>query len=187
MIGALIDFDTFVIAYLIVFLIYAFVKLIKNRKMGRSKIIKLILKNFIFVGYFVCLAGITLAPISIPPEQSSVELKSLIVLDPLKMFDYPYVSIAIRNIAGNVLMMVPLIPLYGIWKGHKTITMKQTFVFAFCVSLSIEFLQLIENITGLSGVMVRTLDISDIICNIIGAIVGFAIYKVYIKLFNSEK
>lgn len=182
----LIDFDTFVITYLIVFFVYAVIKSVRRRKTDKKTMIKSIVIEFLFAGFFVCVAGVTLSPISIPPERAPIEWRHLVSLDLLKMIDYPYVSIAAKNILGNILMMVPLIPLYGLWKRNKQMKLKTAFVIAFLVSLSIEVLQQIENITGLSGYMIRTSDINDVICNVTGALAGFGIYKVCIKFFVSK-
>lgn len=66
-----------------------------------------------------------------------------------------------------------------LWDKYKKF--KSTVLLGFSISASIELLQLIESL--FSGVG-RITDIDDVICNVIGSIVGYCIYKIFLKAIN---
>ncbi len=61
-----------------------------------------------------------------------------------------------------------------LWDKYKKF--KSTVLLGFSISASIELLQLIESL--FSGVG-RITDIDDVICNVIGSIVGYCIYNIF--------
>lgn len=76
----------------------------------------------------------------------------------------------------NIIMFMPLgflLPL--IWKNMRKI--KPVIFTSLAFSFSIEFCQLFNR---------RNTDIDDLLMNVIGAIIGFIIYKVFVKLFKRE-
>lgn len=95
--------------------------------------------------------------------------------------NYGSISIFLRQVAGNVLLFIPLgfaLPiLFFRIKNIKTI------LIGFTLSLAIE---LIQATSGLFlGYNYRSCDIDDLILNTIGTIIGLAIYKVSSRYFKS--
>lgn len=74
----------------------------------------------------------------------------------------------IKNILGNIFLFIPLGIMLPILR-KKFQNFSRTILFAFCLSLSVEILQLFSGYIGNSG---RIFDIDDILLNIIGAGLG---------------
>jgi len=86
-------------------------------------------------------------------------------------------AIAIQNILGNIFAFGPLgflVPI--LFKKCKKV--KNIFFISVSVSLSIEIVQLLFNI--------GSCDIDDIILNVLGAILGFGVYKVLNKMVKKD-
>ena len=78
------------------------------------------------------------------------------------------------NIGGNILLLLPLGLLLPIlWTNLRNLN--KIFLIGLFTSLSIEILQLIENILYLGF---RSVDIDDVIFNVIGIILGYSLFKV---------
>lgn len=91
-----------------------------------------------------------------------------------EIFRYSFGSeLFIRNILGNVLLFLP----YGIFisKYLKVDKASIILILSGIVSLSIELIQLIIG---------RVFDVDDIILNILGALIGYFIYKLINKISN---
>jgi glycopeptide antibiotics resistance protein len=93
------------------------------------------------------------------------------------------ISLIVRNVGGNILLLMPLGFLAPIlWnkaKGLKTVTF-----LGLAVSITIELLQLLESFGGGWG---RVTDIDDVICNVVGAIIGYLFYVLIIKTGDKYK
>lgn len=88
------------------------------------------------------------------------------------------IRLIIRNVGGNILLLMPLGVLSPIiWNKFKDF--KNIVLFGFVISISIESIQFIELIAGGWG---RTVDIDDVICNVLGVILGYFIYKFTFKI-----
>jgi len=88
------------------------------------------------------------------------------------------IGLIVRNVGGNILLLMPLGFLAPIiWDKFKKI--KNTILLGLAISISIELLQLIES---LFSSWIRITDIDDVICNVIGSIVGYFIYKITLML-----
>lgn len=88
------------------------------------------------------------------------------------------IGLIVRNVGGNILLFMPfgfLAPI--IWDTFKKV--KKTILLGLVISISIELLQLIESLFSGWG---RITDIDDVICNVIGCIVGYFIYKITLML-----
>ena len=88
----------------------------------------------------------------------------------------PFSSEGAMTYIFNIIMFMPLgflLPL--IWKNMRKI--KPVIFTSLAFSFSIEFCQLFNR---------RNTDIDDLLMNVIGAIIGFIIYKVFVKLFKRE-
>ncbi len=91
-----------------------------------------------------------------------------------EIFRYKITSkLFIRNVLGNIILFVPL----GIFLSYY-IKLKNMFP---CLILSILISSCIEFIQAKIG---RTLDVDDIILNMLGGILGYFIYKYGYKLIN---
>lgn len=83
--------------------------------------------------------------------------------------------ISISNIVGNIIAFMPLGFLLPFLKNNVK-SLKKIFKVSFITSLTFEIIQLI---TGLGS-----LDVDDIILNVLGGVIGFGLYKVFIKIIN---
>lgn len=84
----------------------------------------------------------------------------------------------IRQILLNVLMTIPFGFLLPFVKNHK-INLAKVILYTFLLSLTIEILQpLISNL--------RSSDITDIITNILGGIIGYLIYLIFRPLIQKR-
>ncbi|SFB04815.1 MULTISPECIES: VanZ family protein [unclassified Bacillus (in: firmicutes)] len=143
--------------------------------------------HFLFVLYICLLISVTLFPFPIG-FQSNIEnvFRSLNVI-PLKTIinDISQIGIAYdgdvlfmlgliaRNVGGNILLLMPLGFLAPIlWNKFKYY--KNTVLLGFIVSISIEVLQFLESL--IAGERGRVTDIDDVICNVLGALLGYLIY-----------
>lgn len=139
-----------------------------------------------FALYIILLIRITLLPIILISYNFSISFEDLPInfipiiplIDNLLPIDTMHIFLIIKNTFGNILLFIPfgfLAPL--IFK--KITNLKYIILSSFMISLSIELLQLIENIISISE-NTRITDINDIILNVLGAILGYIILK---KLF----
>ncbi len=79
---------------------------------------------------------------------------------------------AFINLAGNVLMFVPLgLFLPGIWRR-----MRKFFGFLLCVFFLIVAVELIQLAT-----LLGSCDVDDLILNLVGALLGFGLWKLFSK------
>lgn len=89
-----------------------------------------------------------------------------------EMFRYTLGSnLFIKNVIGNMVMFMP----YGFFTGYflKINKVSIVLLLSMLVSTSIEIIQ---------SYIGRVFDIDDIILNVIGAIIGFIIYKIFNKI-----
>ena len=148
--------------------------------------------NFLFVLYILMVVSVTLFPLALWIDFNMQNIKfglNLIpfvgIINDIKQIGIAYdgdtvfmISLIIRNVGGNILLLMPLGVLSPIiwnkFKGFKNIVL-----FGFVISISIESIQFIELIAGGWG---RTVDIDDVICNVLGVILGYFIYKFTFKI-----
>lgn len=89
-----------------------------------------------------------------------------------EMFRYSINSkMFLKNVLGNVILFVPL----GIFSSYyiRNKTFIPVFLISFVVSCSIEFAQ---------SMIDRTVDVDDVILNVLGGILGYVLYKYANKL-----
>jgi glycopeptide antibiotics resistance protein len=158
-----------------------------GRARGSLSLKREVILNVFFI-YILCLIGVTLFPLEISFDKNyrwiSVNVIPVIVTikdiahttnDP-NMPSY-MIKFWIKNIGGNLILLLPLgimVPmLWGKFNGAV-----KTTLYAFCLSLSIEALQLASFYIGNTG---RAFDIDDILLNTIGAYIGYIIYKKFIE------
>ena len=131
------------------------------------------LTNVLFIIYLVVLFWILLFKLGVQFTYMGNRRVNLI---PFSEFLISKGRINVGEIVLNVVIFVPL----GIYAGilFKKWTWRNKLFFFFLVSLMIEVLQLIFKIGAF--------DITDIITNVIGAIIGLLIYEAIEKLFNNS-
>jgi len=148
--------------------------------------------SFLFAIYIGMVVAVTLFPIPISFSTSIEHIRLSINIIPFASIikdigkigvaydgDVLFmISIIVRNVGGNILLFMPLGFLAPIiWNTFKKV--KNTILLGLAISVSIELLQLIES---LFSSWKRITDIDDVICNVIGSIVGYFIYKITLML-----
>ncbi|MBX9953326.1 VanZ family protein [Peribacillus simplex] len=148
--------------------------------------------NFLYVLYILMVVSVTLFPLALWIDFNMQNIKFSLKLIPfvgiindIKQIGIAYdgdtmfmISLIIRNVGGNILLLMPLGVLSPIiWNKFKDF--KTIVLFGFVISISIESIQFIELIAGGRG---RTVDIDDVICNVLGVILGYFIYKFTFKI-----
>ena len=128
--------------------------------------------------YFIGVIGITLFPIAIPPATEPYKI-DFVNLDITKLFQYGTVKAALINIGGNILLFVPLIPLLQLNFTKKKLTVLKAVSISLCFSFIIEGLQYLENIMAISDFPIRITDISDLVLNLIGGMIGYIIIIIW--------
>jgi len=179
----MINFLGFAIILYTIFLILSVIYTVKHKK----TLLELFCTN-LFVIFVLFVISITLFPI---PFQTRL-------LDSLREHGYgnknnfiPFsgiyhivsrndMSISLRQVGGNFCMLIPLgiyAPLY--FKGMNKI--KNFLILALLVSAGIEFLQFFIGV--ILQYNYRSVDIDDIILNVLGAMIGYIIYLIIKPLY----
>lgn len=141
----------------------------------KKKTLKTIILDTLFYAYIIMVFGTTLFPIqnfplTYPPGHNFIPLDTIKYL----ITHLPR-SIAIKQIAGNLIMFMPfgfLIPFFA-----KKKPLIKCMYLAVGFAILIEFLQFILGVTFV-GSQYRSVDIDDVILNFTGAIIGYGIFKI---------
>ena len=128
--------------------------------------------------YLIGVIGITLFPVAIPPATEPYKI-DFVNLDITKIFQYGTVKTTLINIGGNILLFVPLIPLIHLNFTKKKLTVLKAVSISLCFSLIIEGLQYLENIMAISDFPIWITDISDLVLNLIGGMIGYIIIRIW--------
>jgi len=162
----------------------------KLKKKSKESLNREIVLNIFFI-YILALLSVTLFPLNIEfgssyrywfsinlvPVISTFKEVSNIANEP-NMHNF-MIMFWIKNIIGNILLLFPLgLMLPMLWKKLQKV--RNTVIFALCLSFSIELMQLLSSFIGNRG---RAFDIDDILLNILGAWLGFIIYDKFIKKY----
>lgn len=146
---------------------------------------------FFFIMYLCMVASVTLFPLPIGFNIQnmnvihSVNLVPLVsIVDAVNQIGTAYdgdvlfmVSLILRNVGGNILLLMPLGFLAPVvWNKFRGF--KEVILLGLAVSVTIEILQLVENVAGAWG---RITDIDDVICNVLGVGFGYLIYSLILK------
>ena len=131
------------------------------RKNNQKTILYKEIFNLLFILYILCLFH------AVTYQDVSWASANLIPFKEILRYDF-WSSLFYKNIFGNLLLFLP----YGLYITHYLDLKKPLSVmsYAFIISLSIE---LIQSIIG------RVFDVDDIILNIIGALLGYFIYRLF--------
>lgn len=155
------------------------------------------LVKFFFVSYLLMVLSVTLFPLSIgihyvqrfyygsfnftpiiPIIREFQEIGTAYNGDTIFM-----IKLIIKNVGGNLLMMMPL-GFLGPLLWNKIGRFQDIVILGFLISISIESLQFIEIASEFSRV--RSVDINDILCNVLGTILGYFTYKIILLLFEKR-
>ncbi len=169
----------------LIYLIIRLVLIIMRKEINWYKeIIRLLLTI-----YIAELIGTTLFPINIDignklsifPLSYEDRFRPIMVnLNPFNFYGLFHLSslIILKNIVGNIIMMVPYTILLAF--NFKSLrNWKKGIGLAFLTSLIIELLQLLWQYSMFN--FNRATDINDLICNVIGAIIGYILYRFVLK------
>ena len=106
----LIDIETGIYASLILYIFVLIIRCKKHKHLSLSLTKKHELLVCLAWVYFTGLTVLTLLPIQCPPIKSNISLSSMIQLNPLSAL-YPSREFNLRNILGNIVLFLPLIPI----------------------------------------------------------------------------
>lgn len=183
----MIDSNNFFILSLPLFIFIFLLNLVIHKKKGKQYTFFRYILLFSLGLYFLLLVSVTLFPIFLPHELSVFQRNLRINYIPFKSiisdihtigsrsFSLSFeIKLLVMNIGGNILLLLPLGLLLPIlWTNLRNL--KKIFLIGLFTSLSIEILQLIENILYLGF---RSVDIDDVIFNVIGILLGYSLFKV---------
>ena len=136
----------------------------------------------IFVAYMVGLAAATIFPLSMSSFSGTGSVSLVPGLSTYRCFthkgDTPAeeVIFCFQNLLGNVALFIPMglmLPLVS--RRFRSI---RSFVVVAAISIGIEVVQLAERLLG----TIRSVDIDDVILNLIGACIGYAVIRLFIAL-----
>jgi glycopeptide antibiotics resistance protein len=158
-----------------------------GRARGSLSLKREVILNVFFI-YVLCLIGVTLFPLEISFNKNCtwISVNVIPIVDTIKEIvtttndtnmHNDMIRFWIKNIGGNLILLLPLgiiVPI--LWSKFNSAV--KTTTFAFCLSLSIEALQLVSFYIGNTG---RDFDVDDILLNTIGAYIGYIIYKKFIE------
>lgn len=193
--GYSIQGELLIILGMLIYFIFLVVNILKRRKRNIKFNWGMEFVKVCFVFYILLLAGVTLMPIEIGFGYGSEFFRIAINLIPFKdiIREVSTVGVAyrgdtafhirliLRNVGGNLILLLPLgIMLPIIWK--QSTQLKRVLLLGSIVSISIELLQLIEMLLGIT--IARAVDIDDVILNVLGVLIGYAIYKGIFYLSN---
>lgn len=178
----------FELLYLIAVFVYACI--LTYRIIIKKTICEQIVFTLMFI-YLIKVVGITLFPI---PFQSriitdgalnpaSINILPFHNITELIKYRATFKPILLLPIYGNILLFVPLGAFIKIRSYARS--MRSAILIGFFVSISVESIQLF--ISLIIGIMYRSVDIDDIICNVLGVMIGYFIFEIAIEVIDKDK
>lgn len=144
-----------------------------NKIKKLKRIDKFILISFYV--YLISLFSVVFFPI---PLYLLQEKHHFLISNYMNLVPFKTILIVIKRnqiqLIGNILLLMPL-GIYYPLLIKKRIKIKKVFVLGFSITFIIEIIQLLSSL--IIRVPYRIFDIDDIICNLIGMIVGFILFK----------
>lgn len=175
------EFQTLLIFVAPVWIVFRIIKILVSNKHQKTISIK---KEIIINLFFIYVMGV-IKEVAFPlhighTKQFYMRGINLIPFKSIEQlirdgFDKPFV---VRNVLGNIILFCPLgffVPL--LWKSFNS--NKKTIFLGFAVSVLIESSQFFLLVN-------RSVDIDDVILNVLGTILGVIIYRVSSMLKNSN-
>ncbi len=141
-----------------------------------------IIKVSLFISYCFVVVSLTLwPPISGLPAVSWSNIPyNLKPLDSIMgSLSHSYYLVGLRNVLGNLVLIMPLGFLLNYMYIHRVLLV------GFCISLSIEILQVFFTKFGIT--FARSFDVDDLILNTIGFYIGSLIRTILINLLRKNK
>ena len=147
--------------------------------------------GFLYVIYISMVVSVTLFPIVLGFNDEPIYFSRTLNLVPFASIIKDFnqigtaydgdilfmISLIVRNVGGNILLLMPLGFLAPfLWKKAKSL--KGITILCLSFSVTIELLQLLEYLAGGWG---RITDIDDVICNVLGVVIGYFIYIFFIR------
>lgn len=173
----LIDFDTIIIFYVGLYTIVKIGRFVTGHRNSEMKL-QVKIMRFIFGLYITVMLGLTIFPVEIPPMRMDGDFASYLNFHFFSFMQEGWNLSMAKQVFGNILLFVPVYPL-AVLSGMKTRRGYQVLLGVVVFSLSIEVMQFVENITGLSGFFGRVTDVNDLFLNTLGGMIGFVIVKWY--------
>ena len=185
--GYIIDTESILLLGIIIILAKFIITILLNRKnlqekVKRELIFKKIFIHSVLIIYISFVCSITIFPILLG-FKTDIPFNGLINLNPLSIFSNGFNFIVLVNVIGNFLLFFPLPILLWLNGNFKFCKLKPTIIIVFICSLSIEIIQYIENFFQINAAS-RVSDITDLILNVGGAILGYFVLKIYLKYTN---
>lgn len=155
-----------------VYVIIRGVLILKDKKLDWHKEIS----RLFFVLYLGVLVVVTLFPINIIVGEYEQRYREIVInLNPMQFFgllDTDF-SIIVRNLGGNLVMMIPFAILLPV-NFRSMRKFGRVIMVVLATSIVIEVLQYIWQLTMLN--VWRATDINDVILNVCGGVIGYALY-----------
>ena len=171
--------------FLLLFIImYMIIRLVKVRKQGFN--FKEELYGAMFNLYVAILIAITLFPIGLPLENYHISVQNAVNWHAFNFLSDESERINKLNIIGNICMLVPFKTLFEL-KFNKKIPFRRFCLASLAGIISIEIIQYFENITFLSGINLRVVDINDVLFNMLGVVIGYWLWKINTLRFFVDK
>lgn len=162
-------------AYIIDFLLLAIIYFMFFYKKWRSESFQFFALKSVMYIYVSMVLFVTLMPFPIPFYGKNNLIMETVNLVPFRDLMKQYNG-SVREIFLNIIMLVPFGFLLPMIKKNGLLS---TVAFGFLLSLSIESMQLASAWWG--SLHSRTFDVTDLFTNTFGALVGYCLYKIFIK------
>ncbi|NCC87514.1 MAG: VanZ family protein [Clostridia bacterium] len=168
----LIDADCLYLPAGIVWLLWLIWTALLSKKYKPAK--KIVLLTVIYI-YILMVFAVSIFPLPNFPLPYQAGHNFIPFYTIIKTATTTPVSIALKQLAGNIIMFIPFGFLISFFTNKKKFV--KCIASATLFSVFIEFLQFILGVTFV-GSQYRVVDIDDVILNLLGAIIGFCIFKI---------
>ncbi len=170
-----------IVKYILSFAILILIYILIYYKSLKSKSREYKIKFSLFYCYITIVLFATIMPFRIIQPGKNELFYRRLNLVPFRDIYNSYRG-AIKDMILNVLMFIPFGFLISLLKEK---TLLKTIVLSFLFSLFIETTQLLYAWTSITSI--RTCDITDVITNTTGGIIGFLLYKLFSILIKKVK
>jgi glycopeptide antibiotics resistance protein len=132
--------------------------------------------NLFFLLSVLWIIGMTIFPIAIGIPHSYGPSNNFVPFSSIKdLMNHSYFMVPLRNIAGNIILFVPLGCVLAL-KFSKLNSVLRVGVVGLLSSTFIELVQLL--------LPIRAIDVDDIILNTLCSIIGFLVLKTFVRLYK---
>ncbi|WP_077618245.1 VanZ family protein [Bacillus sinesaloumensis] len=132
--------------------------------------------NLLFLISVLWIIGMTIFPIEIGIPHTYGPSNNFVPFSSIKdLMNHSYFMVPLRNIAGNIILFVPLGAMLTLKFATLNSVLKVGLV-GLLISVCIEFIQLL--------LPIRDMDVDDIILNTLGTLIGFLVIRASGMLFR---